>query len=77
PLHPYTEALMSAIPQIDPSLRKKRKALKGEVPSIVNPPGGCPFHPRCYYAKAMCSEIKPGLEELEKDHMVACHFPLI
>ncbi|MBN1903785.1 MAG: dipeptide ABC transporter ATP-binding protein [Deltaproteobacteria bacterium] len=76
PLHPYTEALMSAIPQIDPSLRKKRTILKGEVPSIVNPPGGCPFHPRCLYAKEKCSQIAPALELKEDGHMVACHYPL-
>lgn len=76
PLHPYTEALMSAIPQIDPSLRKKRRVLKGEVPSIVNPPGGCPFHPRCLYAKEKCSRIVPTLEMKGEGHMVACHFPL-
>lgn len=76
PLHPYTEALMSAIPQIDPSLRQKRTAPKGEVPSIVNPPSGCPFHPRCLYAQDKCSEIIPALELIEEDHMVACHFPL-
>jgi oligopeptide/dipeptide ABC transporter ATP-binding protein len=76
PFHPYTKALMSAIPQIDPSLRNKRDALKGEVPSIVNPPSGCPFHPRCLYAKDKCSKITPELELMEEDHMTACHFPL-
>jgi oligopeptide transport system ATP-binding protein len=76
PFHPYTEALMSAIPQIDPSLRKNRTALKGEVPSIVNPPSGCPFHPRCLYAKEKCSIVTPALELMEDDHVVACHFPL-
>jgi oligopeptide/dipeptide ABC transporter ATP-binding protein len=76
PFHPYTEALMSAIPQIDPLLRKKRAALKGEVPSIVNPPEGCSFHPRCRYAREKCSEIIPKLELKEAGHMVACHFPL-
>jgi oligopeptide/dipeptide ABC transporter ATP-binding protein len=76
PLHPYTEALLSAIPQVDTSLRKKRTILKGEVPSIVNPPSGCPFHPRCLYAKEKCSQIVPILEQKEGGHMVACHFPL-
>jgi oligopeptide/dipeptide ABC transporter ATP-binding protein len=76
PLHPYTEALLSAIPQVDTSLRKKRTILKGEVPSIVNPPSGCPFHPRCLYAKEKCSQIVPILEQKEEGHMVACHFPL-
>lgn len=76
PFHPYTEALMSAIPQIDPSLRKKRVVPKGEVPSIANPPSGCPFHPRCRYAQEKCSEIVPELEEKGDGHIVACHFPL-
>jgi oligopeptide/dipeptide ABC transporter ATP-binding protein len=76
PLHPYTEALMSAIPQIDPSLRRERMVPKGEVPSIVNPPSGCPFHPRCLYAKERCSRIIPDLEQKEDGHMVACHYPL-
>ncbi len=76
PLHPYTEALISAIPQVDTSLRKKRTILKGEVPSIVNPPGGCPFHPRCLYAKERCSQIVPALEMKEEGHLVACHYPL-
>ncbi len=76
PFHPYTEALMSAIPQVDPSLRKKRVVPKGEVPSNVNPPGGCPFHPRCRYAQDKCSKIVPELEFKEDGHTVACHFPL-
>lgn len=76
PLHPYTEALMSAIPQVDPSLRKKRVVPRGEVPSIVNPPGGCPFHPRCLYARDKCSEVVPELELKEEGHTAACHFPL-
>ena len=76
PFHPYTEALMSAIPQVDPSLRKKRVIPKGEVPSIVNPPGGCPFHPRCLYARDKCSKVVPELEFKEDGHTAACHFPL-
>jgi len=63
PLHPYTRALMSAIPQVDPSLRGKRAAFGGEVPSALNPPAGCPFHPRCPLAEGDCLKQMPVLEE--------------
>ena len=74
PLHPYTRALMSAIPQVAPSLRHRRTAFGGEVPSALNPPTGCPFHPRCPSADGICLKQMPPLEEkggYEK-HFVAC-----
>lgn len=74
PCHPYTKTLMAAIPQVEPSLRGKRTALKGEVPSIVNPPSGCPFHPRCPISKdyQKCMDQMPPLQEKENGHFIAC-----
>ena len=74
PLHPYTRALMSAIPQVDPSLRGRREIPGGEVPSVVNPPGGCPFHPRCPLAEGICLNQMPPLEKKGscEEHFVAC-----
>src|SRR3954469_14187574 len=77
--HPYTQALMSAIPVPDPTLRRQRVILKGDVPSPVNPPTGCRFHPRCPLRQelggpAICAEIVPPLIELGGDHLCACHF---
>ncbi|MHC4387846.1 MAG: ABC transporter ATP-binding protein [Planctomycetota bacterium] len=74
PLHPYTRALMSAIPQVDPSLRGRRTKLSGEVPSALRPPSGCPFHPRCPLAEDICRKQMPPLEERggQKGHFVAC-----
>jgi len=78
PAHPYTHALLSAVPVPDPDMEKNRKRiiLKGEPPSPINPPPGCPFHPRCPYAKEKCSTIQPEFEPVEEGHRVACHFPL-
>lgn len=73
PLHPYTQALFSAIPTEDPTKKVDRIILKGEIPSPLNPPSGCQFHNRCPYAKNICKEVSPQLIELENNHKVACH----
>ncbi|MDX2168879.1 MAG: dipeptide ABC transporter ATP-binding protein [Deltaproteobacteria bacterium] len=76
PHHPYTRALLSAVPAIDPSERRERVVLGGEVPSPLTPPAGCPFHPRCAYAEARCRSDVPALRG-RPDHQVACHvFPV-
>jgi peptide/nickel transport system ATP-binding protein len=73
PKHPYTEALMSAIPLPDPRPREKRVLLTGEVANPANPPSGCYFHPRCKYAKDICSQVEPPFEEISPAHYVKCH----
>jgi oligopeptide/dipeptide ABC transporter ATP-binding protein len=73
PLHPYTEALLSAVPRTEPDYIKKRIVLQGDVPSPANPPPGCTFHPRCRFAADICSQQKPTWRELRPDHWVACH----
>jgi oligopeptide transport system ATP-binding protein len=77
PLHPYTQALLSAIPVPDPAVEAKRKRiiLEGDVPSPVNPPSGCNFHPRCWKAQEVCRNVIPPLEEKQPNHFAACHFP--
>ena len=73
PLHPYTQALMSAIPVPNPRLKRQRTVLKGDVPSPLNPPRGCRFHPRCPVAIEICSHQEPAFIEVSPDHWVACH----
>lgn len=72
--HPYTKALVSAIPVADPAASKNRIILKGDVPSPINPPSGCPFHPRCLYAQDICSKVEPPLEEYSQGFTASCHF---
>ncbi len=73
PLHPYTQALMSAIPVPNPRLKRQRTILKGDVPSPLNPPRGCRFHPRCPVAIEKCAQEEPPFIEVSPDHWVACH----
>jgi peptide/nickel transport system ATP-binding protein/oligopeptide transport system ATP-binding protein len=72
PMHPYTKALMSAIPIPDPTVKRERTILKGDVPSPLNPPKGCRFHPRCPIAVEQCSRDEPEFKELTPGHWVAC-----
>lgn len=73
PLHPYSQALLSAIPIPDPKRSKTRILLEGDVPSPINPPSGCTFHTRCPFANDKCRNEIPQFKEVEKDHFVACH----
>ena len=73
PKHPYTQALLSAVPIADPTLKRERIVLMGDVPSPVDPPEGCPFHPRCQYAEDRCSQERPEWREIAPLHYVACH----
>lgn len=72
PLHPYTQALISAIPEPDPRKKKERIVLEGDVPNPVHPPSGCPFHTRCPVAEDKCQQVKPILKEVKQGHQVAC-----
>lgn len=74
PLHPYTKALLSAIPVTDQTQRKERIILKGDVPSPINPPAGCRFHTRCPFATNLCQREEPTLRESADQHFVACHY---
>lgn len=76
PLHPYTAALLSAIPRPTPHRKKERIVLQGDVPSPANPPSGCRFHPRCSFAQEQCRKVAPELQIVSSDRQVACHFPL-
>ena len=74
PMHPYTKALMSAIPLPDPTIKRERIILQGDVPSPINPPSGCHFHPRCWLAQEVCKHEDPAFEQKVPGHWVACHF---
>ncbi|MBC7081924.1 MAG: dipeptide ABC transporter ATP-binding protein [Bacillota bacterium] len=74
PQHPYTEALLSAVPIPDPTRKKQRIILEGDVPSPINPPSGCRFHTRCRYAQDICSIEDPAFVDIGDNHFVACHF---
>ncbi|UCE05703.1 MAG: dipeptide ABC transporter ATP-binding protein [bacterium] len=73
PLHPYTEALLSAIPVPDPKMKKQRILLPGDIPSPIHPPFGCRFHTRCNYRMADCDKIEPEFKQVNNGHFVACH----
>jgi oligopeptide/dipeptide ABC transporter ATP-binding protein len=73
PLHPYTRMLLSSVPVPDPTMEREKLTIKGEVPSSIDPPSGCRFHPRCPEAKEICIKTKPDLIEVEPGHLVACH----
>ncbi|MGE5222425.1 MAG: oligopeptide/dipeptide ABC transporter ATP-binding protein, partial [Omnitrophica WOR_2 bacterium] len=74
PLHPYTESLMSAVPKPDPKYKSERIVMQGDVADPSNPPSGCYFHPRCRYAKDICSQKTPEFVEVQPDHYASCHF---
>jgi len=74
PKHPYTEALLSAIPEVDPDQAMKPVVLRGEIPNPANPPPGCRFHTRCPYVEDICKTDQPAWQEIEPEHFVACHF---
>jgi oligopeptide transport system ATP-binding protein len=76
PRHPYTEALLSSVPMPDPKILKKKITLSGDVPSPINPPSGCVFHPRCPHRAKKCKTVVPEFVEIEPDHGLSCHYPI-
>lgn len=73
PLHPYTQALLSAVPIPDPDYKRERILLRGDVPNPANPPTGCTFHTRCPYTTDLCRTVRPEMKEVKTGHLVACH----
>ena len=73
PLHPYTQALMAAVPIADPASRRDKQHVMGDVPSPIDRPGGCHFHPRCRFAQPQCRVEEPVLREVQPGHLAACH----
>jgi oligopeptide/dipeptide ABC transporter ATP-binding protein len=73
PKHPYTQALISAVPQLEPGAQRSRTVLRGDLPSPIHPPGGCPFHPRCPIAEPRCAAEVPIWREFAPAHNVSCH----
>jgi peptide/nickel transport system ATP-binding protein len=74
PLHPYTEALLSAVPKPDPLAKSRRIVMQGDVADPSNPPSGCYFHPRCRHVQKLCKEKSPEFREVKPDHWASCHF---
>jgi oligopeptide transport system ATP-binding protein len=74
PRHPYTQALLSAVPVANPRIKPRRIILEGDVPTPINPPSGCRFHPRCRHRMEICEHEQPEFREIEKNHFVACHW---
>jgi oligopeptide/dipeptide ABC transporter ATP-binding protein len=73
PLHPYTQALLSAVPLPNPRVKREKRILQGDVPSPMNPPPGCPFHTRCPHAFEPCKTVVPAFREVAPGHEAACH----
>jgi oligopeptide/dipeptide ABC transporter ATP-binding protein len=73
PLHPYTRILISSVPIADPGRKREITVLKGDVPSPINPPEGCSFHPRCPIAVEKCKTVEPKLRDVGSEHFVSCH----
>ncbi len=77
PAHPYTSALLDAIPVPDPTVDAGRSHLEGELPSPLAPPSGCRFRTRCPRAESLCTDVEPEMRKVSEHHYVACHFPMV